>query len=303
MLINLGLISAISLEKRASISDKATLGYATTNGGTTGGGSVTPVTISTLSGLKTALSGNMPAVVIVSGTIVGNEVVKVSSNTTIVGKSGAALTGVGLSVFNASNVIIRNLKISKVLAETGDAIGIQSSNRVWVDHVDLSSDRDHDKDYYDGLLDITHGSYAISVTNSYLHDQWKASLVGHSDANEAEDTVITVTYAYNKWYNLNSRTPAVRFGHGHILNNYFLSNNDGVNCDIGSVLLIEKNVFESVSKPIYSTNGGTCIATGNSCDSCNTNPGIYLPTYSYGSTAVTSVKAYVNANAGAVLVF
>jgi pectate lyase len=28
------------------------------------------------------------------------------------------------------------------------------SNNVWIDHVDVSSDRDHDKDYYDGLIDV-----------------------------------------------------------------------------------------------------------------------------------------------------
>lgn len=56
-----------------------------------------------------------------------------------------ALVGVGLRVLNESNVIIRNVKISKVLAEAGDAIGIQAASQVWVDHVDLSSDRDHDK--------------------------------------------------------------------------------------------------------------------------------------------------------------
>jgi pectate lyase len=50
---------------------------------------------------------------------------------------------------NSGNVIIRNLKIAKVLAP-GDNIGIQQSNQVWVDHVDLSSDMDHDKDFYDG---------------------------------------------------------------------------------------------------------------------------------------------------------
>lgn len=82
---------------------------------------------------------------------------------------------------------------------------------------------------YDGLLDITHGSYAITVTNSYLHDHWKASLVGHSDSNGDEDVAIQVTYANNYWYNLNSRTPSFRFGHGHIYNNVFDDNNDGIN--------------------------------------------------------------------------
>ena len=56
-----------------------------------------------------------------------------------------ALQGVGLRVLDESNVIIRNVIIQKVLASAGDAIGIQSASQVWVDHVDLSSDRDHDK--------------------------------------------------------------------------------------------------------------------------------------------------------------
>ncbi|KAG9100921.1 hypothetical protein FS749_011866 [Ceratobasidium sp. UAMH 11750] len=165
--LGLGIASANPLEKRASISDKATIGYATLYGGTTGGGSASPVTVTTLSVLKSALSsGNK--VVLVSGTITGSEVIKVPANTSVIGKSGSALSGVGLRVIDVSNVIIRNLKIIKVLADAGDAIGIQSANRVWVDSVELYSDRDHDKDYYDGLLDITHGSYGISVTNSYL---------------------------------------------------------------------------------------------------------------------------------------
>ena len=53
--------------------------------------------------------------------------------------SSTALVGVGLRVYRASNVIIRNVKIQKVLASAGDAIGIQASSQVWVDHVDLSS--------------------------------------------------------------------------------------------------------------------------------------------------------------------
>lgn len=57
----------------------------------------------------------------------------------------SALTGIGLRVLNENNVIIRNVKIAKVLAP-GDNIGIQAANQVWVDHCDLSSDRDHNKD-------------------------------------------------------------------------------------------------------------------------------------------------------------
>jgi pectate lyase len=134
------------------------------------------------------------------------------------------LSGVGIRILDVSNVIVRNLKISNVLAEAGDAIGIQQASQIWIDHVDLSSNRDHDKDYYDGLLDITHGSFGVTVTWSKLHDHWKGSLVGHSDSNGAEDVNLRVTYAYNWWSNMNSRTPSFRFGQGHILANCKIEN-------------------------------------------------------------------------------
>lgn len=79
--------------------------------------------------------------------LTGDAVVKVGSNTSVFGAdSTITLTGIGLRVLSVENVIIRNLRIEKVLAP-GDNIGIQSASKVWVDHVDLSSDRDHDKDY------------------------------------------------------------------------------------------------------------------------------------------------------------
>lgn len=64
---------------------------------------------------------------------------------TLITVTAAALQGVGLRVVGQTNVIIRNLIIQKVLADAGDAIGIQESSQVWVDHIDLSSDLDHDK--------------------------------------------------------------------------------------------------------------------------------------------------------------
>lgn len=77
------------------------------------------------------------------------------------------------------------------------------------------------QDYYDGLLDITHASDFITVSNVYFHDHFKTSLVGHSDNNGDEDTGhLTVTYANNYWSNLHSRAPSLRFGTGHIFNNY-----------------------------------------------------------------------------------
>ncbi|CAE6474488.1 unnamed protein product [Rhizoctonia solani] len=308
--LGFGIVSANPLViKRASTGDQATVGFATLSGGTTGGGTATPVTVTTLSALKSALATTSAKVVIVSGTITGNEVVKVGSNTSVIGKSGAmnvALTGVGLRVLDASNIIIRNLKISKVLADAGDHISVQASNRIWIDSVELWADQDHDKDYYDGLLDITHGTYATSVTNSYLHDHWKGSLVGHSDSNESEDLAIQVTYAYNKWYNLSSRTPYVRFGRVHIFNNYFVSIGDAISGVGGARLLVQGNVFEMVDVPLYTDSDSCADVSGNDFGGASVT---YTPCnssaigYSYTLAASSTVKASVNSKAGAKLSF
>ncbi|KAF5309163.1 hypothetical protein D9619_012701 [Psilocybe cf. subviscida] len=297
------------LVKRASASDVATVGYATLNGGTTGGSGGTTATVSTLDALTSAVASATKKIVIITGTITGNTVVKVGNNTSIVGKSGASLVGVGLRVINAKNVIIRNVKISKVLASAGDAIGIQASSQVWVDHVDLSSDRDHDKHptfrfIYDGLLDVTHGCTGVTITGSKLSNHWKASLVGHSDNNGAEDTKITVTYANNYWTNLNSRTPSFRFGHGHIFNNVFDNNSDGINTRDGAQLLVENNVWTGTNKPLYETDTGYAVARGNDFGGAsNTAPVGTFNTapYSYTLIPTSSVRSSVVNAAGSTL--
>ena len=53
------------------------------------------MTVTTLAALKTALASG-GKVVIVSGTITGNEVVKVPANTSVIGKSGASELQSGL---------------------------------------------------------------------------------------------------------------------------------------------------------------------------------------------------------------
>ncbi|PBK76112.1 pectate lyase [Armillaria solidipes] len=293
--------------KRASVSDVATVGFATLNGGTTGGAGGTTTTVTTLDALTSAVSGDSAKIVIISG----YAVVKVGSNTSVLGAAGSLLDGVGLRVLDESNVIIRNVKIQKVLADVGDAIGIQSASQVWVDHVDLSSDRDHDKaaeSSYDGLLDITHGCYGITVTNSKLYTHWKASLVGHSDNNGAEDVAIRVTFALNWWYDLNSRTPSFRFGTGHIFNNVYDDNNDGINTRDGAELLVENNVWTGTDKPLYSTDEGYAVAIGNDFGGAENTADVGTITasqlgYSYSLIATASVRATVEANAGQTLTF
>ncbi|KAK7047380.1 hypothetical protein VNI00_006611 [Paramarasmius palmivorus] len=307
--------SPARLLKRASPDETASVGYAA---GTTGGSGGTTINVSSLSELEDAVSGDEKRIVIVNGAISGDAVVRIGSNKSVLGAPGASLTGIGLRVLDVSNVIIRNLKISKVLAP-GDNIGIQSASNVWVDHVELSSDLDHDKllclthercgvkstiPSYDGLLDVTHGCTGVTVSNSYLHDHYKASLVGHSDSNQSEDVAIRVTYVGNYWKNLNSRTPSFRFGTGHIYNNYFESNNDGINTRVGAQLLVENNVWVSPKKPLYSTGEGYAVARGNDFGGGeNTAPAGSFSSapYSYGLLDTSQVVSSVTSQAGATL--
>lgn len=178
-----------------SATDACDIGFCTQNGGTTGGAAGSTITVTDVAGLKEAAEADEPAVIIVSGALSGSEKIRVASDKTIYGETGSSIEGVGFYINKANNVIVRNMKISKVLADNGDAIGIQAAQNVWIDHCDLSSDRDHDKDFYDGLLDVTHASDFVTLSNNYLHDHFKASLVGHSDSNGDEDTGhLTITY-------------------------------------------------------------------------------------------------------------
>lgn len=62
------------------------------------------------------------------------------------------------------------MKIQKVKDANGDAIGVQASSKVWIDHCDVSSSLSEGKDTFDGLIDITHASDLVTVSNTYLHD-------------------------------------------------------------------------------------------------------------------------------------
>ncbi|KAL1637011.1 hypothetical protein SLS58_009537 [Diplodia intermedia] len=313
--IALSAVSALAaptktLGKRAAITDSPDIGFATQNGGTTGGAGGSTTTVSSLAQFTEAAEADGAAVIVVSGAIEGGAKVRVASDKTIVGAdSSAVLTNVGLYINKVKNVIVRNLTIKEVLADNGDAIGIQASQNVWIDHCDLSSNQDHGKDYYDGLLDVTHGSDYITLSNNYLHDHYKASLVGHSDSNGDEDTGhLTVTYYKNYFENLNSRGPSYRFGTGHILNNYYNAVSDGINTRQGAQLLVEGNVFVDPKKPLYSTDAGYAVSVDNDFGSGENTAveGTISSSdlgYDYTALASSEVKAAVVGTAGATLTF
>jgi len=282
--------------------------------GTTGGAGGSTTTVNTLSALQSAASASGAQIILVNGTISGSASVEITSNKTImgVGTSGR-LVGIELNIGEGtSNVIIRNLSISKVVASR-DHIHIQGPNvsRIWIDHNDISSDTTHDKDYYDGGIDITHGVDNVTVSWNVIHDHYKTSLIGHSDSNSSEDTgKFHVTYHHNYFYNVSSRGPSIRFGTLHSYNNLFENFFDastGISSRMGACSRIENNVFTGVSQPVLTTQSGTgsdaggVQLIGNSFGggTVETSPTCTLnPPYSYSLDSTSNLSSIVKANAG-----
>ncbi|CRK27457.1 Pectate lyase B like protein [Verticillium longisporum] len=249
------LLATRTIEKRASVEDACDIGFCTEGTGTTGGAGGPTTTVTSLADYQAALEAEGAAIIVVDGAISGSARIRLASDKTVIGLPGSSVTGIGHYINKQSNVILRNLKISKVVAANGDAIGIQESTNVWVDHCDLSSDLDSGKDFYDGLLDITRASDFITVSNTYLHDHHKASLIGHSDNNAAQDTgKFHVSYINNHWENTGSRNPSVRFGTAvHIVNNLYENVGlTGVNARMGAQILVESTSFVNSANPIVS---------------------------------------------------
>ncbi|MEU5665759.1 pectate lyase family protein [Streptomyces longwoodensis] len=294
----------VTLPQPAAAADSAPVGF---GAGTTGGASASAVTVSTLDAFKTAVSGSAAKVVKVNGLIPLSGQVDVGSNTTVLGVgSSSGFTGGGLRLKKVSNVVLRNLNLSKPVST--DAITVQASTKVWIDHNSLSSDRTHGKDYYDGLLDVTHGSDYVTVSWNTFKDHYKGSLVGHSDSNASEDTGhLRVTYHHNWFDNVNSRIPSLRFGTGHFYDNYVVGAQTAVHSRMGAQMLVENNVFRSTTVAVTtsrdSDEDGYANLTGNDFGGAATEisrVGTFTKApYAYTAEPASSVVASVTAGAGA----
>lgn len=99
--------------------DDVANGFASLNGGTTGGLGGTEVVVNNLEDLQTYAAADGPHIIKVEGTITiepEGEELEVSSDKTIIGVGDSAhIENGGFGIHGVSNVIIRNLRISKPL--------------------------------------------------------------------------------------------------------------------------------------------------------------------------------------------
>lgn len=289
------------------------VGYATMNGGTTGGQGGETVYVATEAELVAAVTGNTPRIVKITGTIALTDLVRPGSNKTILGTTATSgVSGSGFYIRRQRNVIIRGLRIFKSVAPD-DGVSIDESTNVWIDHNDFYSDLEHDKDYYDGLLDVKHAADFITISWNKFHTHYKTSLVGHSDSNAGEDRgKLQVTYHNNWFYDVGSRLPSLRFGTGHIYNNvYERVETSGINSRMGAQVLVERNIFVDTVRPLTtnldSSEQGFAVERENDWGNAEpdiTQEGTYTsPPYSYQMEALNRVSTVVKAGAGNTISF
>lgn len=253
-------------------------GFAAEGGNTTGGSGGDTVTVTTGIELQDALNAKKdspdPLLIYVEGTInlansgdLSKIDIKDIRDVSVIGAGeGAEFDGIGIKIFKAGNIIVRNLKVHHVLSGEKDCISIEGpADHIWVDHCELYNEyQGVDKDYYDGLLDAKAEAEYITYSWNFLHDSWKTALVGSSES-DIFDRKLTMHHNY--FLNCNSRLPLFRASTGHFFNNYFKDiASTTINTRINSCVRIENNYFENANNPwvsAYSDVLGGGEATGN----------------------------------------
>ena len=279
----------------------------------TGGGSVTPITVTTSSAFADAIKGDTPAVILVQGRISSNGAVA-GKNKTIKGTGYKPTLVDGLILSSSSsNIIIQDITFTSSNPSAGangkDGLGITGGTNVWVDHCTFV-------DCADGSLDITKGADNVTVSwckfyYTYDHGHDFPILIGADDADGNASDLFHVTIHHN-WFGLycDQRLPSNRNGWVHVFNNYYSSSGNlyCVRGRLNSQTLIANNVFEGVNKAweYYVTSGTTAKikAVGNLLINTATpsggNDSVFTPPYTYSNVldVASAVKSKVTAGAG-----
>lgn len=265
-------------------------GYATLNGGTTGGAGGQVVYASTGAEINQAIcnraADDTPLIIYVNGTINHGNTAKYSGscdttaeeiqfkgvkNISLIGVGNAAVFDqIGIHLRDTSNIILQNLHIKNVkksgspTSNGGDAIGMESNVfNVWVDHCELEASGG-ESDGYDSLLDMKATTQYVTVSYTYYHDSDRGGLMGSSDS---DDTNTFVTFHHNYYKNMNSRLPLLRHGTAHAYNNYYDGiRSTGMNPRIGGKIKAQNNYFVNSRNPIgtfYTTDMGYWDVSGN----------------------------------------
>jgi len=290
-------------------------GWASQNGGTTGGGSLTPIDVSTAADFKTNVESNSPCVVRVVGTIDLGGGVNIKSNKTIMGLD-ANSTIIGRLGFTngSSNIIIQGLNITNPIYDEKDGISVKNT----ITNLFITKCTVHDCG--DGCIDITNASDFITVSWCKFYYSNPTPFENHRYVNlfSASDTAtgdrgkLRITFHHNWWASrCDQRMPRGRFGKVHVYNNYYSCSGNTYCIGVGleSQIRVENNYFDNVNKAWYNpattpgiigwNTGNVFVNTTIPTWAPNNYATIFTPPYSYtlddASYLSTTVPAYAGA--------
>jgi len=296
----------------AAIDRELPEGWASQNGGTTGGMGGPVDTVAALTDLNGALSGTEKRVVFLKGNITGNVIL--GSNKTLIGFPGSSIRG-SIIGEGRKNIILRNLKVSlppcgasyDSCKNGSDAVHFTGTTNVWADHLDLS-------DGQDGIFDITHVCDYFTITYckfyyTYANPHNRSNLFGSADGLAEDIGHYKTTFQYCWWTKgVGTRMPRTRYGDVHIVNNLYDSDVSSYCITVGAEArcLIEGNAFYGVKDPI-NDGGGIGLARNNlfvkTSGNTATAGGAFTPPYALTILPADKVQAVVQAGAGQTLDF
>ncbi|CEJ58854.1 putative pectin lyase B [Penicillium brasilianum] len=253
--------------------------------------------------------------------------ITVASDKTLIGSGSAGIIkGKGLRIVSgASNIIIQNIAITDINPKYvwgGDAITIDNSDMVWIDHVTTARiGRQHIVLGTDASKRVTISNSFIDGTSTYSatcdgYHYWGIYLDGSNDY---------VTLKGNYIYKTSGRAPKVQGSTLlHAVNNYWYDNS-GHAFEIGSggYVLAEGNVFQNIDTVVESPVSGSLFTSPSTSanKACSNYLGRVCQVNGFGSsgsfsqsdtgffskfsgqniataTAYTSVVSSVTSNAG-----
>lgn len=304
------------------------IGWASLNGGTTGGKGGDTIIVSSKSELRDVLNLPQKRIILINNTLPfdGERLFINEGNLTVLGAGENAMIQNGGLALDADNIIIRNLSFADYYQDGhwdgkgnagSDAISVYGKN-IWIDHCEFSHG-------FDGLLDITREADFVTVSWCKFFNHNKVMLIGSRDTDtiSREHLRTTIHHCWfdgcstfydsvdMKEYRLTQRMPRVRFGDVHVFNNYYEQVGDyGIAARFESDVAIENNYFRNLQDPHIINDIGKgiddpdLVASGNIYDNTGGNAQVngkaFNPSafYSYILDPAIDIPALVMNNAG-----
>ncbi|KAF1994734.1 polysaccharide lyase family 1 protein [Amniculicola lignicola CBS 123094] len=215
--------------------------------------------------------------------------INVGSNKSIIGVgSKGVIRGKGLRMANgAKNVIIQNIHITELNPQYiwgGDAITVDGSDLIWIDHCKISLIGRQ------MFVAGTGASNRVTISNTEFdgqtswsatcdnHHYWAIYLTGSSDL---------ITMKNNYIHHTSGRSPKVG-GNSlvHAVNNYWYANSGhAFDNGAGGKVVAEGNVFQNVVTPLLANSGSFFGSPSTSANAvCSTNLGHVCQLNAFGSS-------------------